>query len=157
VAPPELVEGYKVAADMAERRAGECLMAGDAVEHSAWQKIRTYCLVMAEAKMVDEPSALVNYTPYDESILDRRMLSEIMDDAVEGTTRPWTPLHRLALNAAMRVLSPTERVIAQMHFAAMVRREDISAMLEIAVRTVDKHLENIRKKWDELRSQEEIA
>lgn len=150
-APQALIDGYYLARDKAVRRKEQDEEAGDDAEVKAWEKIRSYCEMMATCKFVDEPETLMNYVPLNENILDKRMLGEIMNDAEDGTERGWTKYHQMALDAAIAMLSPMERVVAEMHYAAQVKRYEIAEMLGKPVRTIDKHIVNINKKWAKLR------
>lgn len=150
-APQVLIDGYYLARDKAARRKEQDEQAGDDAEVKAWEKIRSYCEMMATCKFVDEPETMVDYVPLNEKILDKRMLSEIMSDAEDGAERTWTKYHQMALDAALAMLSPMERVVAEMVYAAQVSREEIALMLGLSIRTVEKHIENMSKKWSKLR------
>lgn len=146
-----LVEGYLVAAQLAEKRRSYSEGVGNVTEGRAWAKVARYCWMMAEYGLVDEPETLVNYLPFDENIFDRRLLVEIMDDTDGGTTRKWTTYHQMALNAAMALLSPQEREIALLYYAGQVKRDDVASMMHLSVRTVDKYIERINKEWGKCR------
>lgn len=150
-ASDELVQGYLVAADLAAKRRVLVESRGDEVEVKAWHKVESYCRMMANFRFADEPETLVNYMPMDERIVDKRVLSEIMQDADTGNHREWTVYHQMAYTAAMALLTPKERAICEMYYGAQMRRRDIAECLGDSPRAVDKAIERARRKWSGLR------
>jgi RNA polymerase sigma factor (sigma-70 family) len=155
-ASDELVAGYEVAAQLAERRRDEVLGQGDEVEAKAWDKIVRYCRMMAEQRYVDAPDGKSNFTAsYDIRVLDQMLLAEIMDDAERGIDRTWTRYHQMALDAALALLTPMERIVAQMYYSALVKQLDIAEMLGITQPMVSRYVQSAKKKWEKLREKGE--
>lgn len=141
-----LVQGYKVARDLAEVRRDTC--EAESTEWKAWNKIFTYCEMMREFRLVDEPETKVDYLPLDERIIDRRTLSTAMD---EDELPEWTPYQDMALKASLAMLSEQERVVVQMYYGAQMKQRVIAEMLGITRQAVGQYLVNANKKWEELR------
>ena len=151
-----LVEGYRVTADLAAKRREQVAAIGDQLQVRAWERVESYCRMMADCRMVDDPDSPVNYLPLDERIIDRRVLSEIMQDADEGVHRQWTTYHQMAYTAAMALLSPMERAVAEMYYGAQMKRVDIAEALRLSAVTVDNYILRSRKKWAKLRQVDEM-
>jgi len=81
--------------------------------------------------------------------------SELGLDIEDGVDprRPIECWKRLALAAAMQTLSPTERVIVQMHFGWGLPRLIIAQALGVAEDTVHVHISNAQKKFLRMRSE----
>lgn len=146
-APADLVEGYTVARDLAERRRDTC--EEGSTEWKAWQKIVTYCDMMATCRFIDEPETKVNYLPLDERIIDKRTLSTAM---AKDELPEWTPYQDMALKASLAMLSEQERVVVQMHYGAQMSRRSIALALEITPGTVDKCISRAQTKWSKVRN-----
>jgi RNA polymerase sigma factor (sigma-70 family) len=157
VASDELVSGYDTAAQLAERRRDEVLGQGDEVEAKAWDKIARYCRMMAQFRMLDAPDAKANYTPIDPVKLDRLVLREIIDDAETGKEQSWTTYHQMALHAALAMLTPRERMASYMYYAGQMKREDIANAMEITLQTLDTLIRRARKKWTNLREDQDLG
>lgn len=151
-APRSLSEGYAYTRDRAAKRKAQVEPWGDETEVKAWEKIRSYCDMMATCQFVDEPETKVDYIPLNDKIFDKRLLEEIMRDAEESINRQWTNYHQMALDAAMALLSPMERVVTEMIYAAQVEREEVARMLGLSVHTIDNYLQRAKKKWARLRN-----
>lgn len=156
----ELARGYATAARLAEERQRHCEEAGDHAEAKQWGKVARYCSTMAKYRLLDEPNPRVNYgypkeIPMDPLEIQRRIASEVKwesdldldtDDSVDPR-RPIERWKRMALVAAMRTLSPTERVVAQMYFGWRLPKDLIGEALEVELSAVEQYLKRVRQKF----------
>lgn len=170
-APEELSQGYAIAAHLAGERKRLVESWGDKAEAKQWAKVETYCRMMAQARMVDEPEdSRVNYDyikeiPTDPFEIERRIAEEVKWESeleldIDGEEDPRRPIEywkRIALTAALRTLSPRERVIVQMALAWRLPKGLIAEALGIDERTVDNHLSNARRKFNQISREVDLA
>jgi DNA-directed RNA polymerase specialized sigma24 family protein len=150
-APEELSREYAFTAELAERRRRLVAAWGDEREASAWGSIATYCRMMANTRRLDAPDSEVAYVPpVEEVVLNIRVLGQVMDRDEEQTS--WTSEKQFALNAALMLLSPTERVIAQMFYGGLLEAVEIANAMKTTKGTIEGYLNRIRKKWSRLRN-----
>ncbi|MBY6272941.1 MAG: hypothetical protein CW346_12100 [Bacillaceae bacterium] len=163
-APEELSRGYAIAAQLAGERRRLVESWGDAAEAKQWAKVETYCRMMAEARMVDEPEgSRVNYDyikeiPMDPFEIQKRIAAEVLWEHAlgldvvehEDPRRPIEEWKRLALAAAMRVLSPRERVAVQMRYAWGLPHDLIAEAMGISEQALMVLLSRAKKKFAEI-------
>jgi DNA-directed RNA polymerase specialized sigma24 family protein len=162
-APQELIDGYLQAADLAERRRAQVADA-DPKEALQWAKIDAYCRMMAQRRWLDAPDRMSSYLiPVDPEIIavwtapnQQELLDEILD-VLSGISDDEDPrverLQKLALAAALGALSPTERVIAKLHFGDMWRAEIIMEALGLSKKSVYRAIDRAREKFSQIKAQ----
>jgi hypothetical protein len=95
----------------------------------------------------DEPETHRSFYAYDDAIADRQALLTVLADAAEGRDLALDAAKRKVAAAAMHVLTPMEKQVAEVYYVGGVSRQDAYRMLEMGLLTFDTHVRNISAKW----------
>ncbi len=149
-ASPDLINGYKKAANLALRRSQRALLQGDGEEAKAWSKISSYCLQMVHLKAVDDDqyprqrarlrNAAVTPMP-NEAIDDMGLLVHV--DARGGEL---SAEQETILELAMGYLSDTQRVIYEMVVGSLLEPVEVAEALDMDPGQVRWHLARAKRK-----------
>lgn len=154
-ASPELVSGYETAADMAQRRAVECMDSGRAKEAGLWSELMGYCRRMAETRATndDQYRIVLGMRKRKEPPKSKEELE--LFETETGLLPMWETENGgipewkwAAMELALGYLSPLQRVCFEMKVAGKLSYGDIAKALNTSRTDAQKQVRRARKVFE---------